>query len=126
MLAAGLSEDNFSHLVALTLDVEAVGGVLYAHALEVEVFNGSVLVEINGYILNSCGIKESHIEEFDCGVGYIEANTLIVYQKIFRSGENSADSTFIIGSLACERYISIKRLSMGNSEITSSLSEVTA
>ena len=37
--------DNFNHFVALTHDVKAVFGVSNANTLEVEVFNGSVVVE---------------------------------------------------------------------------------
>ena len=39
--------DDFCSLVTLALDEETVCGVLYAHALEVEVFDGSVLVNVD-------------------------------------------------------------------------------
>ena len=35
---------HFDNFAALTHDVEALGGVVYAYALEVEVFNGSVCI----------------------------------------------------------------------------------
>ena len=44
---AGESENHLAYVVALTTDVEAAGGILYAYALEVVVFNGSVEVEFD-------------------------------------------------------------------------------
>ena len=48
-----LADNHFADFVALFLDVEAVGGVLYTYTLEVVVNCGSSLVVVNNDVVNT-------------------------------------------------------------------------
>ncbi|GEM_PF-5677363 len=53
--------DYFYDLVALTHDVKTVCGVLYAYALEVVVFNGSILVDFDTFNTSCATVKGNDI-----------------------------------------------------------------
>lgn len=65
---AGKSENHLAYVVALTTDVEAAGGILYAYALEVEVLYRSVFVG-NGYVFDTGG-AEYVVEEYHLSILY--------------------------------------------------------
>ena len=53
--------DYFYDLVTLTHDVKTVCRVLYAYALEVEVFNGSILVDFDTFNTGCATVKGNDI-----------------------------------------------------------------
>ena len=57
-----LLHDDFFNLVALAADYElACGGFVYAHALEVEVFNGGVFV-VDDYIVDAGVVVKAELK----------------------------------------------------------------
>ena len=61
--ALGLFYKDFADCIALTTDHELTcGGSCYAHALEVEVFHGSVCICISCHAVDTASIGEHKLE----------------------------------------------------------------